>query len=117
MSKVPLSTFKNAAKSCAILKDMPKEYWVYIVTNKTRTTLYIGVTNDLQRRVYEHRNELSEGFTKRYKLHHLVFYEACNNITAAILREKQLKKWRRKWKEELIAEQNPGWEDLSSDWF
>lgn len=91
-------------------------YCVYILTNKNHTVLYIGVTSNLVGRVYQHRNELVESFTSRYKLHKLVYYETCNDIQAAITREKQLKKWNRAWKERLIDEKNPSWRDLYEEW-
>ncbi len=75
-------------------------------------TLYIGVTNDITRRVYEHRSDLIEGFTKKYKVHLLVYFEEFNNAESAIMREKQLKKWNRKWKLRLIENINPEWDDL-----
>ncbi|MBN1367573.1 MAG: GIY-YIG nuclease family protein [Dehalococcoidales bacterium] len=89
-----------------------KEYYVYILASKHYGTLYIGVTNDLIRRVYEHKNNLIEGFTKRYKVHNLVYFEQGEDITSAIEREKQLKFWHRKWKIRLIEEMNPEWKDL-----
>lgn len=76
-------------------------------------TLYIGVTNDLQRRVFEHKHDLIDGFTKKYQVHQLVYFEQTNDIYSAIVREKQLKKWYRKWKIELIEKMNPEWKDLS----
>ncbi len=78
-------------------------------------TLYIGITNDLIKRVYEHRNNLVDGFTKKYKVHSLVYYEQCGDIESAIIREKRLKKWNRKWKLELIEKENPQWRDLYED--
>jgi len=87
--------------------------YVYILTNDTNTVLYIGVTNDIARRVYEHKNDLIEGFSKRYKVHRLVYCENFPNILDAIRREKQLKAWRRSWKENLINSMNPQWNDLS----
>ena len=88
-------------------------YYVYIMTNKTKTVLYTGVTNDLRRRVYEHRNALSENsFTARYKVCRLVYYETASDIKAAIAREKQIKNLLRKKKEDLIATLNPEWKDL-----
>ena len=88
-------------------------YYVYMLTNKRKTVLYIGVTNDLIRRVYEHKNHLDKGsFTARYNVEHLVYFEVANNPEAAIQREKQLKGWSRKNKEKLIATKNPDWVDL-----
>ena len=87
-------------------------YYVYILASKRNGTLYIGVTNDLIRRIYEHKNYLIEGFTKKYKVHKLVYYEQYNNAEAAIQREKRLKFWHRKWKIRLIEETNPEWKDL-----
>ena len=86
--------------------------YVYILTNQHNTTLYIGVTNDLVRRVYEHKQEFVEGFTKRYKLHKLVYFEQIPDILQAIAREKQIKHWNRRWKERLIREHNANWTDL-----
>ena len=88
------------------------EGFVYILTNPGRTVLYIGVTNDLARRIEEHRQGLVEGFTKKYFLSKLIYYERANSIVAAIEREKQLKGWTRKKKEDLIARLNPAWDDL-----
>lgn len=89
-----------------------KHYFVYILASKRNGTLYIGVTNNLIRRVYEHKNDLIEGFTKKYGVHHLVYYEMTNDVKSAIEREKRLKKWNRKWKLELIEKMNPQWKDL-----
>ena len=93
-----------------------KTYYVYIMSNVSKT-LYIGVTNDLQRRVYEHKNKLIEGFTSKYNFTHLVFFEETDDISAAISREKQLKAWHREWKINLIESNNSKWEDLSIGWF
>ena len=90
-------------------------YFVYILSNNFNNVLYIGVTNDLQRRVYEHKNKLVEGFTEKYNVDKLVYYEATESIETAILREKQLKKWRREKKITLIEHINPKWLDLSVD--
>ena len=90
-------------------------YWVYILASKIGGTLYIGVTNDLVRRVYEHRESQTPGFTKRYHVHRFVYFEQHSNIDAAITREKQMKKWNRAWKVRLIEEQNPNWLDLWPD--
>ena len=87
--------------------------YVYILTNKSNKVLYIGVTNNLSRRVYEHKNKLVEGFTKKYKLTKLVYYEIGDSIEDAIRREKQFKNWHRDWKMNLISQFNPEWKDLS----
>lgn len=91
------------------------EYYIYIMTNKGKSVLYIGVTNNLSRRVQEHKNELNEGFTKKYKCHYLIYYEYFTHIGMAIHREKEIKKWRREKKEKLISSLNPDWEFLNSD--
>jgi len=87
-------------------------FFVYVLTNESRSVLYIGVTNDLYRRMCEHRNETVEGFTKRYHVHKLVYFEEYQSITDAIAREKQLKGWRREKKIALIQLKNPTWNDL-----
>jgi putative endonuclease len=89
-----------------------KQYYVYILASKIGGTLYIGVTNDLVRRVYQHREKLIEGFTRQYDVSRLVYYEVHSDIEAAITREKQMKKWNRAWKVRLIEEDNPNWDDL-----
>jgi putative endonuclease len=86
--------------------------WVYIVTNRPNGTLYIGVTSDLVRRAWEHREGVVDGFTKRYGLKRLVFFEQHPSIRAAIQREKNMKHWPRAWKVRLILAQNPAWDDL-----
>ena len=91
---------------------MDKNYYVYILTNKRNTVLYTGVTNDLKRRVYEHREKLVSGFTKKYNVYKLVFYEITNSIEVAIQREKQIKGGSRQKKIDLINGMNPGWRDL-----
>jgi putative endonuclease len=93
-----------------------REYYVYMTTNVTGM-LYTGVTNDLERRVYEHKNRLIKGFTSHYNLNELVFFESTDDITAAIAREKQIKGWLRKKKVDLIKTMNPKWNDLSEDWY
>jgi putative endonuclease len=87
-------------------------YYVYILASKIGGTLYVGVTNDLVRRVYQHRQKLADGFTKKYGVSKLVYYETHSDIEAAIVREKQMKKWNRAWKIRLIEEDNPNWDDL-----
>ena len=93
---------------------MPGEkiYYVYILARERNGTLYIGVTNDLIRRVHEHRTDAMDGFTKKYGVHMLVHYEDTADVEAAVTREKQLKKWNRSWKKRLIEETNPVWDDL-----
>jgi len=93
-----------------------KRYYVYILASETGT-LYIGVTNDLQRRIYEHKCGLIEGFTKKYSVTRLVCYEETTDINDAINREKQIKTWRRSRKIDLIKLMNPEWKDLSEGWF
>nr|WP_300141595.1 GIY-YIG nuclease family protein [Propionicimonas sp.] len=93
---------------------MARDGYVYFMTNERNTTLYIGVTSDLLRRIVEHKLKLIPGFTSQYNCNKLVYYEAGNDIGAAIAREKQLKNWRRAWKNELITGTNPNWDDLSA---
>ena len=88
-------------------------YYVYILTNKSNKVMYVGVTNDLQRRLYEHKMELVEGFTKRYHVHKLVYYEEYIDVNDAIRREKQIKGFSRSKKNELVATMNPLWRDFS----
>jgi putative endonuclease len=95
---------------------MSKDYYVYIMTNKSRT-LYTGVTNDLIRRVYEHKNKVNPGFTSKYNIQFLVYYETAPDINIAIMREKQIKGWLRAKKIALIDSFNPEWKDLSSEFF
>ena len=87
-------------------------YYVYIMASKRNGTLYIGVTNNLSRRVFEHKNDFIEGFTKKYSIHMLAYYENCHDIESAIRRERQMKKWNRQWKITRIEQQNPEWRDL-----
>lgn len=90
-----------------------KSYYVYILTSQENGTLYIGVTNNLARRIYEHKHNLVEGFTKQYSVHKLVYFEETPDVESAIAREKQLKAWRRYWKLELINKTNPQGKDLA----
>jgi putative endonuclease len=94
---------------------MLRTFFVYILASKRNGTLYVGLTNDLVRRVYEHKEKVYQGFTKSYHVHMLVYYEVFEDIDAAIIREKQLKKWNRQWKLRLIEEHNPKWEDLYNE--
>ncbi|MDO8690694.1 MAG: GIY-YIG nuclease family protein [Dehalococcoidia bacterium] len=89
-----------------------KHYCVYILASTRNGALYIGVTSDLPKGVYQHKNDLLGGFTQKYRVHDLVYYETTDDVNAAITREKQLKKWERAWKIRLIEERNPGWEEL-----
>jgi putative endonuclease len=91
---------------------MPKQPAVYILASKRNGTLYVGVTSNLQQRAWTHKNDSVEGFTKRYGVHSLVYYELHHDMVSAITREKQIKKWNRAWKLELIEKQNPDWRDL-----
>ena len=88
-------------------------YYVYLLTNWNNKVLYTGVTNDLARRLYEHKNGLAEGFTKKYHVHKLVYFEATTDVRAAIAREKQIKGWTRKKKDARVQSGNPEWEDLA----
>jgi putative endonuclease len=87
------------------------------MSNKKDGTLYIGITNDLKRRVYEHKNGIIKGFTKKYNLDKLIYFEEFKNIEEAIIREKMMKKWNRTWKTEIIEKFNPDWKDLNNDLF
>lgn len=89
-----------------------KHYFVYILASKKYGTLYTGVTSNLIHRIYQHKESLAEGFTKKYKIHHLVYYEICSDAYQAITREKRIKKWNRQWKINLIEQNNPQWLDL-----
>ena len=89
-----------------------KQYFIYILASKRNGTLYLGITSNLLKRVYEHKNNLIDGFTKKYNVHTLLYYETYNDIYDAIAREKRIKKWKRSWKIELIEKSNPKWEDL-----
>jgi len=89
-----------------------RQYYIYILASRIGGTLYVGVTNDLIRRVFEHKSKLVPGFTKKYGVSWLVYFETFRDVRNAIAREKQLKKWRRAWKIQLIEESNPNWVDL-----
>ncbi len=96
---------------------MGKSYYVYLLTNWNDKVMYIGITNDLMRRVYEYKHKLIKGFTEKYNVHKLVYFEETTDVTAAIAREKKIKKWRREKKNRLVETQNPKWQDLSEGWF
>ncbi|MBK2254359.1 GIY-YIG nuclease family protein [Francisella philomiragia] len=91
-----------------------KQSYLYILSNQNNTVLYIGCTTNLIKRIYEHKSKLVDGFTKKYNVHKLVYYEVYNFLEYAFLREKRLKKWNRNWKNELITKSNPEWKDLYS---
>jgi putative endonuclease len=93
-----------------------KLFYVYIVTNWNNKVMYIGMTNDLYRRIYEHKNKMIEGFTSKYNISKLVYFESTEDVLSAIGREKEIKKWRRAKKDQLVIGQNPAWEDLSLQW-
>ncbi len=97
------------------MKTINHNFYVYILTNWSNKVMYIGVTNNLQRRLFEHRNKLIDGFTKKYNLNKLIYYECFSNINDAIGREKEIKKWRRAKKNELVESMNPEWKDLVID--
>lgn len=92
-------------------------YYIYILASKKNGTLYVGVTSDLAKRIYEYKNNLIEGFTQKYAIHNLVYFESTESIESAIMREKQLKKWNRAWKINLVENNNPAWNDLYPDLF
>jgi len=114
-SKGRLTSGQKAGIQSIITLMRGNYYSVYILSSHKNGTLYIGITNNLVRRVWEHKNQLVEGFTNKYEIHHLVYYELHENPESAITREKQIKKWRRLWKLNLIEEKNPTWKDLYKD--
>lgn len=95
---------------------MSHNYYVYLVTNRKHGALYIGVTNNLERRLSEHKQGEVKGFTQKYQISKLVYYEHFTSVTAAIGREKELKKWKRQWKINLFEKNNPDWDDISVEW-
>jgi len=103
----------NVIPAQAGIQNYPmKEYFVYILASKRNGTLYIGVTGNLLKRIHEHKDNLVKGFTQKYNVHNLVYYEIHHSVYRAITREKQMKKWNRQWKINLIEKSNPDWEDL-----
>ena len=94
---------------------MEKTYFVYLLASKSRR-IYVGVTNNLERRLYEHKQKLVDGFTKSYNIDRLVFFESTNDVRSALEREKEIKRWRREKKIALIETMNPAWDDLSESW-
>ena len=93
-----------------------KTYYVYLLTNWNNKVMYVGITNNLQKRIYEHKNKLIKGFTKKYNVNKLVYFEKTKDILSAIEREKEIKKWRRDKKNKLVNQINQKWEDLSLQW-
>ncbi len=93
-----------------------KNYYIYLLTNWNNKVMYVGMTNNLERRVYEHKNKLVNGFTKRYNINKLVYFEETSDVNAAISREKEIKKWRREKKDSLVLSINQEWKDLSEGW-
>jgi putative endonuclease len=110
---------KKRRESIEIIHQMFKtihQYYVYILASKKNGTLYIGMTNDLETRVLQHKQKINEGFTSKYNVINLVYFENHQYVNDAIKREKQLKKWNRQWKINLIEEENKDWKDLSENW-
>ena len=95
---------------------MSKTYYVYLITNWNNKVMYTGVTNNLERRIYQHKNKLIKGFTEKYNVNKLVYFEQTIDVDAAITREKEIKKWRREKKNRLVESMNKNWEDLSEQW-
>ena len=95
---------------------MSKTYYIYLMSNWNNNVLYTGVTNNLERRVYQHKNKLIKGFTEKYNVNKLVYFEQTTDVDAAITREKQIKQWRRDKKNRLVESMNRNWEDLSEQW-
>jgi putative endonuclease len=98
------------------MKENIYQFYVYILSNKKNGTLYIGMTNDLERRMFEHKHKIIDGFTKRYGLDKLIYFEQFQFVNDAIKREKRLKNWNRQWKIDMIEKENKDWNDLSFDW-
>lgn len=93
-----------------------KDYYVYIIVNKNNTVMYVGITNNLERRMYEHKHKMIKGFTKKYNVDKLVYFEHSNDVVEAIAREKKIKSWVRKKKNALVEQYNPKWDDLDQNW-
>ncbi|OFW87803.1 MAG: hypothetical protein A3J37_01180 [Alphaproteobacteria bacterium RIFCSPHIGHO2_12_FULL_45_9] len=91
---------------------MKENFYVYILANKTHEVIYTGVTSDLVKRIWQHKNKIADGFTSKYNVNKLVFYEVHDNAESAIKREKNIKGWKRDWKDQLIEKENPRWDDL-----
>ena len=113
-SQIYIPSSRKARSACpgSMPRKIMKQFYVYILANKKGGTLYVGLTSDLPKRTWEHKNGVIEGFTKRYSVKRLVHYEIFDRFEQAAEREKSLKRWRRQWKINLIEEQNPDWNDL-----
>lgn len=111
-----MNGFQQCKDGLTLCHKMP-EGFIYILTNKSHTVTYIGVTNNLERRIGEHKFSYGSTFTKKYKLKILVYFERHPTMHDAICREKQLKNWHRQWKNELVESLNPEWDDLAADWY
>ena len=111
--EAPLLSFRSGARN---LNPIMHNYYVYILTNWNNKVLYVGVTNNLELRLQEHRMKLLPGFTEKYNVNKLVYFEETQDIVAALEREKEIKKWRREKKDALVAGSNPDWKDLSDGW-
>ena len=112
IKKAPLPSFPHVVSGNPERIEMDKQFYVYILASKRNGTLYTGVTSIITERIWQHKNDMVEGFTKKYNVKILVYYEVHDNADSAINREKQIKKWRRAWKIKLIEKKNPGWRDL-----
>jgi putative endonuclease len=93
-----------------------RSYYIYLLTDWNNKVMYVGITNDLERRIYEHKNKVLNGFTEKYNIDKFVYFEHTPHVTAALEREKEIKKWRREKKNNLVQDQNPAWKDLSEEW-
>lgn len=111
---LPILTILNYKKN---VSEGQSVFYVYLLTDKPHGTLYTGMTNNLMRRIWEHKNKINEGFSKRYGLYILVYFEIFKSPMEAIVKEKRIKKWKRQWKIELIEAMNPHWKDLSEGWY
>ena len=112
----PIRVILSEAKNLKACKETFIVYYVYILANWNNKVIYAGVTNNLERRIYEHKNKLAEGFTKNYNVNKLVYFDSTTDVKAAIEREKQIKGWTRQKKNDLIEEANPKWKDLTEGW-
>ena len=111
------NTFRRKAARNDITKTMSHTYYVYLLTNWNDKVMYVGMTNDLKRRIHEHKTKAVKGFTAKYNVHKLVYFEETTDVHVAIAREKEIKKWRRQKKNALVQSMNPEWRDLSEGWF